>query len=108
VVSYNVHSAIGIDGRHSLQRVADVLLRIDPDIVSLQEVQRELEAKTGFEDQPVDLQSMLNLDGVYGPTVSLDPADIEDIETDLGDAERERAISRVRESDPHCRDRSVV
>lgn len=62
-----------------------------PDIVSLQEIQRELEAETGFEDQPVDLQSVLDLGGVYGPTVSLDPADIEDIETDLGDAERELA-----------------
>lgn len=91
VVSYNIHSAIGVDDRHSLRRVADVLSRLDPDIVSLQEVQRELDVETGFEDQPAKLQSMLDLDGAYGPTVSLTSDDIADIETDLGDAKRDLA-----------------
>lgn len=91
VVSYNIHSAIGVDGRHSLQRVADVLSRLDPDIVSLQEVQRELDTETGFEDQPAQLQSMLDLDRAYGPTVSLTPDEIADIEADLGSAERDLA-----------------
>ncbi|WP_254533639.1 endonuclease/exonuclease/phosphatase family protein [Natrinema gelatinilyticum] len=91
VVSYNIHSAIGIDNRYSLQRIADVLSRLKPNIVCLQEVQRELAEETGFEDQPAVLQAELDLDGSYGPTVSLEPVDIEEIDEDLGDAERDLA-----------------
>lgn len=91
VVSYNIHSGIGIDGRHSLQRVADVLARLDADIISLQEVQLELAEETSFEDQPAKLQSMLGYDGAYGPTVSLTEADIEEIEEDLGGTDSDLA-----------------
>src|SRR5690348_7346215 len=37
-VTYNVHRCIGLDGSYSVQRVADVLNEIRPDIVGLQEV----------------------------------------------------------------------
>ena len=38
LVSYNIHSGIGTDGRFDLQRVAGVLSEIDADIVALQEL----------------------------------------------------------------------
>jgi endonuclease/exonuclease/phosphatase family metal-dependent hydrolase len=38
VMTYNVHSCIGIDGRLSPRRVARVIARYQPDIVALQEV----------------------------------------------------------------------
>lgn len=87
VVSYNIHSGIGIDGRHSLQRVADVLERLNADVISLQEVQLELAEETGFKDQPAKLQSMLDHDGAYGPTVTLTEDDVDEVEEDLGVAD---------------------
>ncbi len=39
VVSYNIHLAIGRDGRYLPQRIGDVLLEADADVVALQEVQ---------------------------------------------------------------------
>jgi endonuclease/exonuclease/phosphatase family metal-dependent hydrolase len=58
VVTYNIHSAIGTDGRFDPQRIADVLREIDADVIALQEVplgdsKREnvlalLQAATGF------------------------------------------------------------
>ena len=38
LVSYNIHSGIGTDGRFDLHRVAEVLSEIDADIIALQEV----------------------------------------------------------------------
>jgi endonuclease/exonuclease/phosphatase family metal-dependent hydrolase len=38
VLTYNVHSCIGTDGKHSTDRIADVIASIDPDIVCLQEL----------------------------------------------------------------------
>jgi len=38
IVTYNIHGAVGCDGRFSPQRVADVLREIDADIIALQEV----------------------------------------------------------------------
>lgn len=38
VVTYNIHSAVGTDGKFNPQRIADVLLAIDADIIALQEV----------------------------------------------------------------------
>ncbi|MDB5775776.1 MAG: endonuclease [Herbaspirillum sp.] len=38
VATYNIHSAIGADGRFAPERVAGVLLEMDADIIALQEV----------------------------------------------------------------------
>lgn len=38
VVSYNIHSAVGTDGKFSPQRIAKVLREIDADVIALQEV----------------------------------------------------------------------
>ncbi|HYD94796.1 MAG TPA: endonuclease/exonuclease/phosphatase family protein [Noviherbaspirillum sp.] len=38
VATYNIHGAVGCDGRFAPQRVADVLLEMNADIVALQEV----------------------------------------------------------------------
>ena len=38
VMTYNVHSCVGIDGRLSPRRVARVIARYQPDVVALQEV----------------------------------------------------------------------
>ncbi|SMP70111.1 endonuclease/exonuclease/phosphatase family protein [Noviherbaspirillum suwonense] len=38
VATYNIHGAIGTDGRLAPQRIADVLREIDADVIALQEV----------------------------------------------------------------------
>jgi endonuclease/exonuclease/phosphatase family metal-dependent hydrolase len=38
VASYNIHSAVGTDGKFSPQRIAWVLREIDADVIALQEV----------------------------------------------------------------------
>ncbi|TFV96566.1 endonuclease [Oxalobacteraceae bacterium OM1] len=58
VATYNIHGAVGTDGRFSPQRVADVLHEMRADIIALQEVPlggtrtpnvlAELQAATGF------------------------------------------------------------
>ncbi len=42
VASYNIHKAVGVDGRRDPERILNVLREIDADIVALQEVDRRL------------------------------------------------------------------
>lgn len=57
VATWNIHGAIGADGRYAPARIVDVLRELDADIVALQEVAseqahenflRDLERETGF------------------------------------------------------------
>jgi endonuclease/exonuclease/phosphatase family metal-dependent hydrolase len=48
VATYNVHSAVGMDGRFRPQRIADVIGELDADVVALQEV---LSPVRGFDVQ---------------------------------------------------------
>jgi endonuclease/exonuclease/phosphatase family metal-dependent hydrolase len=38
VMTYNVHSCVGTDGRHDLDRIAEVIAQLHPDMVALQEL----------------------------------------------------------------------
>lgn len=51
VMTYNIHSGIGRDNRYSLDRIIDVIKNEDPDIVALQEVDKNL-SRTNSDDQP--------------------------------------------------------
>lgn len=58
IATYNIHGAVGCDGKFSPSRIADVLLELDADIIALQEVPLggsktpnvlpELQRATGF------------------------------------------------------------
>lgn len=57
VATWNIHGAIGADGRYAPSRIVDVLREVDADIIALQEVAseqahenflRDLERETGF------------------------------------------------------------
>jgi endonuclease/exonuclease/phosphatase family metal-dependent hydrolase len=39
LLTYNIHRAIGLDGRHDPQRILDLVGRLNPDICALQEVE---------------------------------------------------------------------
>lgn len=68
LVSYNIHSGIGTDGRFDLRRVGEVLREIDADIIALQEV-GDFRGQTSREDQPEHLAELLGLHMAFGPNV---------------------------------------
>jgi endonuclease/exonuclease/phosphatase family metal-dependent hydrolase len=71
LVSWNVHSGIGLDGRFDLGRVAEVLAQLTPDVVALQEV-GDFRGRTSAEDHPEYLADRLRLHLAYGPNVVQD------------------------------------
>jgi endonuclease/exonuclease/phosphatase family metal-dependent hydrolase len=60
VLSYNIHHAEGVDGKLDLQRIARVILSVQPDLVALQEVEQGFE-RTGFVDQPAELARLTKM-----------------------------------------------
>ncbi len=50
IATWNVHSCIGIDGRHSPDRVRRLTRSIGADIVALQEVDSRVNGRDGFEE----------------------------------------------------------
>jgi endonuclease/exonuclease/phosphatase family metal-dependent hydrolase len=68
VVSYNIHGCLGTDGRQSPGRVAEVIRRLDPDIVGLQEVWGHADA-AGAVDQLSFLADALGMAPVAGPNL---------------------------------------
>jgi endonuclease/exonuclease/phosphatase family metal-dependent hydrolase len=66
IATYNLHGAVGIDGRFAPERIGEVLAEIDADIFALQEVPL---GGTGSPDVLGVLQRMTGLDAVAGPTL---------------------------------------
>ena len=66
IATYNLHGAVGIDGRFAPERIGEVLAEIDADIFALQEVPL---GGTGSPDVLAVLQRMTGLDAVAGPTL---------------------------------------
>lgn len=61
ILSYNVKNCTGMDGVVSYQRVADVIKRIDPEIVALQEIDSATQRSNGV----VVLNELARLTGMY-------------------------------------------
>ena len=68
LISYNIHSGIGTDGRFDLARVGAVIREVGADIVALQEV-GDFRNLTPREDQPEHLADMLGMHMAFGPNV---------------------------------------
>ncbi|SAL73135.1 endonuclease/exonuclease/phosphatase [Caballeronia peredens] len=66
IATYNLHGAVGIDGRFAPERIGLVLAEIDADIFALQEVPL---GGSGARDVLELLQRMTNLHAVAGPTL---------------------------------------
>lgn len=58
VLSYNIHYGVGMDSKKDLKRVAEVINRLNPDIVGLQEVTDSIMIAT--------LSQLTNMVGVFG------------------------------------------
>lgn len=70
ILTYNVHSCIGLDGKLSPRRIARVIARHHPDVVALQELDVG-RGRTGGVDQARLLAEMLEMELSFHPTISV-------------------------------------
>jgi endonuclease/exonuclease/phosphatase family metal-dependent hydrolase len=66
LATWNIHMGIGLDGARNLQRTAQVIRQIQPDLIGLQEVDNRIH-KTGNDLQT--LKTMTGMEVVAGPTM---------------------------------------
>ncbi len=71
IMTYNVHSCIGMDGKLSPERIARVIARCAPDIVALQELDVG-RARTGGADQAHLIARCLEMDFHFHPALHLE------------------------------------
>ncbi len=69
-LSYNIHHAEGVDRKLDVERIAGVILSVNPDIVALQEVDQNVE-RTGNVDQPAELARLTEMNVVFGANIEL-------------------------------------
>ncbi|QDV12394.1 Endonuclease/Exonuclease/phosphatase family protein [Rosistilla oblonga] len=70
VLSYNIHHGAGVDSKLDLQRIADVILSVKPDVVALQEVDKNVK-RSGDVDQPAELARLTKMNVVFGANIDL-------------------------------------
>ena len=51
ILCYNIHWALGMDGKYDVERIADVINKAKPDLVALQEVDVGVE-RSGRDSSP--------------------------------------------------------
>lgn len=71
IMTYNVHSCIGMDGKLSPDRIARVIAHYDPDIVALQELDVGRQ-RTGDVDQAHRIANNLEMDFHFHPALELE------------------------------------
>ena len=74
LLSYNIHSGVGLDGVLDLDRVAGVIDDSGADVVALQEVDRFRRELSAFEDQPGVLAQRLGMHVAYAANLDAEPA----------------------------------
>jgi endonuclease/exonuclease/phosphatase family metal-dependent hydrolase len=70
LVTYNVHSCIGLDGRLSPRRIARLLAALEPDVVALQELDVGRQ-RSGGVDQARVIADELSMDCQFHPCLEL-------------------------------------
>ncbi|MBW2202129.1 MAG: endonuclease/exonuclease/phosphatase family protein, partial [Deltaproteobacteria bacterium] len=70
IMTYNIHSCIGMDGKISPERIARVIAQYSPDVVALQELDVG-RARTGRIDQADLIAQYLHMDYHFLPTVQV-------------------------------------
>jgi endonuclease/exonuclease/phosphatase family metal-dependent hydrolase len=71
VMTYNVHSCIGMDGKMDIQRIARVIARARPDVVALQELDVGRERSFGM-DQAHQIAHYLEMEFHFHPAIHLE------------------------------------
>ena len=75
VLTYNIHTGIGADGRLDLARVAADITASGADVVGLQEVDVHWMARSEWRDQAAELATAVGMDVYFAPIYDLDPAE---------------------------------
>lgn len=70
ILSYNIHHAEGVDRKLDVERIARVILSVDPDLVALQEVDQKVQ-RTKIVDQPSELARLTKMHIVFGGNIEL-------------------------------------
>lgn len=65
LLTWNVHSAVGTDGARSIERIAEVIAALAPDVACLQELD-VARPRSGFVDQPSALALRLGMQPLFG------------------------------------------
>ncbi len=68
ILSYNIHHGAGMDGKLDLERIARIITSVNPDIVSLQEVDNQTGRSRGV-DQAKELARLTGMKYAYGPAM---------------------------------------
>lgn len=68
VMTYNIHSCVGMDKKVNPERIARVISEVSPDVVALQEVDSGI-PRTLSQNQPGLLAKMLNMEAFFFPVV---------------------------------------
>ena len=71
VMTYNVHSCVGIDGKLASERIARVIAQANPDVVALQELDAG-RARTGGEDQAQRIAHYLEMRHHFHPHIHVE------------------------------------
>src|SRR5215213_5114912 len=68
VMTYNIHVGVGMDKKLDLQRIADVINHERPDLVGLQEVDRNVKRTEG-KDEIAELAAMTRMQFAFAPNL---------------------------------------
>jgi len=68
VLSYNIHVGVGNDGKLDLERTAKTIMEQNPDLVAIQEIDRNTE-RTQKVDQVAELERLTGMHAVFGKTI---------------------------------------
>lgn len=71
VMTYNVHSCVGRDGRISTHRIAEVIARYSPDVAALQELDAH-RPRTNGEHQARDIARRLDMEFHFHPSFEVE------------------------------------
>lgn len=69
ILSYNIHHAEGVDGKLDIPRIAQVILSVNPDLVALQEVDKNT-IRTGKVNQDIELSRLTKMNCVFGSNIT--------------------------------------
>ena len=67
-MTYNIHVGVGMDKKLDLQRIADVINQERPDLVGLQEVDRNVRRTEG-KDEIAELAAMTQMEFAFAPNL---------------------------------------
>ena len=70
LLTYNIHAGIGVDQKFDLERIAAVIKEVEPQVVALQEVDKETKRSRGI-DIAKELSRLTGMKHVFGPAISI-------------------------------------